>query len=164
MARLHKWLEPWIYEAYKLGTNPTKLQVMGNHLSMWKKGLEADLVHGHTCVSHLISAIGGHAMLLQHVCNHCISLHARLETSQARTQKAQTPMRADMVVDSYMMRPHIVTEWAIAAADVVHLLTIDGHTFVERWPDPPSPADTHPWSDSWNTDQIHWPWWKPAKW
>ena len=41
------------------------------------------------------------------------------------------PMGADMVVDSYVMRPHIVTEWAIAATDVVHLLTIDGHTFVK---------------------------------
>ena len=36
-----------------------------------------------------------------------------------------------MVVDSYVMRSHIVTEWAIAAADVVHLPMIDGCTFVE---------------------------------
>ena len=41
------------------------------------------------------------------------------------------PMGADMVVDSYVMRSHIVTEWAIAAADIVHWLTIDGRTFVE---------------------------------
>ena len=79
----------------------------------------------------LISAIGGHAMFLQHVGKHCIGLHARLETSQVRTQKAQTPMRADMVVDSYVMRPDIVIEWALTATDVVHLPTIDGHTFVE---------------------------------
>ena len=79
----------------------------------------------------LISAIGDHAMFFQHVGKHCIGLHARLETSQVRAQKAQTPMGADMVVDSYVMRPHIVTEWAIAATDVVHLLMIDGRTFVE---------------------------------
>ena len=41
------------------------------------------------------------------------------------------PMGADMVVDSYVMRSHIATEWAVAAADVVHLLMIDGSTFVE---------------------------------
>ena len=103
----------------------------GNHLSQWKKGLEADLVHGHTHASHLISAIGGHAMFFQHVGKHCISLHMRLETSRVRAQKAQTPKGVDMVVDSYVMRPHIVAEWAIAAADIVHLPMIDGHTFVE---------------------------------
>ena len=70
-------------------------------------------------------------MFFQHVGKHCIDLHARLETPRVRAQKAQTPMGVDMVVDSYVMRPHIVNEWAIAAADVVHLLTIDGCTFVE---------------------------------
>ena len=79
----------------------------------------------------LISAIGDHAIFFQHVGKHCIGLHVRLETPRVRTQKAQMPMGADMVVDSYVMRPHIVTEWAIAAADIVHLLTIDGCTFVE---------------------------------
>ena len=79
----------------------------------------------------LISAIGDHAMFFQHVGKHCISLHVRLETPWVRTQKAQMPMGADMVVDTYVMRPHIVTEWAIAAADIVHLPTIDGHMFVE---------------------------------
>ena len=102
----------------------------GNHLGQWKKGLEADLVHGHTCASHLISAIGGHAMFFQHVGKHCIGLHARLETSRVRAQKAQMPMGVDMVVDSYVMRPHIVTEWAIAATNIVHLPTIDGRMFV----------------------------------
>ena len=70
-------------------------------------------------------------MFFQHVGKHCISLHVRLETSRVRAQKAQMPMGADMVVDGYVMRPHIVAEWAIAAADVVHLLVVDGHTFVE---------------------------------
>ena len=79
----------------------------------------------------LISAIGDHAMFFQHVGKHCIGLNVRLETPQVRTQKAQMPMGADMLVDSYVMRPHIVTEWAIAAAYVVHLQTIDGRTFVE---------------------------------
>ena len=41
------------------------------------------------------------------------------------------PMGADMVVDGYVMRPHIVAEWAITAADVVHLPAIAGRTFVE---------------------------------
>ena len=59
-------------------------------------------------------------MFFQHVGKHCIGLHTRLEASRVRAQKTQTPMGADMVVDSYVMRPHIVTEWAIAAADVVH--------------------------------------------
>ena len=36
-----------------------------------------------------------------------------------------------MVIDSYVMRSQIVTEWAIAATDVVHLPMIDGRTFVE---------------------------------
>ena len=36
-----------------------------------------------------------------------------------------------MVVDSYVVRSHIVTEWAIAATDIVHLPTIDGCMFVE---------------------------------
>ena len=79
----------------------------------------------------LISAIGDHAMFFQHVGKHCIRLHVRLETPRVRTQKAQMPMGADMVVDSYVMRSHIVTEWTIAATDIVHLLMIDGHTFVE---------------------------------
>ena len=103
----------------------------GNHLGQWKKGLEVDLVHGHTCASHLISAIGGHAMFFQHVGKHCIGLHVRLETSWVRAQKAQMPMGADMVVDSYVMRPHIVTEWPIAATDIIHLLTIDCCTLLE---------------------------------
>ena len=70
-------------------------------------------------------------MFFQHVGKHCIGLHVRLETPRVRTQKAQMPMGADMDVDSYVMRPHIVTEWAIAATDVVHLLMIDSRTFVE---------------------------------
>ena len=90
-----------------------------------------DLVHGHTCAPRLISAIGGDAMFFQHVGKHCIGLHVKLETSWVRAQKAQTPMGVDMVVDGYVMRPHIVAEWAITAADIVHLLVIDGHTFVE---------------------------------
>ena len=36
---------------------------------------------------------------------HCIGLHARLETPLVRAQKAQMPMGADMVVDSYVMKP-----------------------------------------------------------
>ena len=36
-----------------------------------------------------------------------------------------------MVVDSYVMRSHIVTERAIAATDIVHLPMIDSCTFVE---------------------------------
>ena len=90
-----------------------------------------DLVHGHTCAPHLISAIGGHAMFFQLVGKHCIGFHARLETSWVRAQKAQMPMGVDMVVDGYVMRPHIVAEWAIAATDIVHLLAVDGCTFVE---------------------------------
>ena len=70
-------------------------------------------------------------MFFQHVGKHCIGLQMRLETSWVRAQKAQMPMGADMVVDSYVMRPHIVTEWAIAATDIVHLPMIDGRTFVE---------------------------------
>ena len=49
-------------------------------------------------------------MFLQHVGKHCIGLQMRWETSRVRAQKAQTPMGVDMVVDSYVMRPHIVTE------------------------------------------------------
>ena len=41
------------------------------------------------------------------------------------------PMGADMVVDGYVVSPHIFAEWAITAADIVHLLTIDGHKFME---------------------------------
>ena len=90
-----------------------------------------DLVHGHTCALHLISALGVHAMFFQHVGKHCIGLHARLETSWVRAQEAQMPMGVDMVVDGYVMRPHIVAEWAITAIDIVHLPAIDGRTFVE---------------------------------
>ena len=90
-----------------------------------------ELVHGHTCVPCLISAIGLHAMFFQHVGKHCISLHMRLEASWVRAQKAQMPMGADLVVDGYVVSPHIVAEWAITATDIVHLLTIDGHMFME---------------------------------
>ena len=96
-----------------------------------KKGLEAELVHGHTRTPRLTSAIGLHTMFFQHVGKHCISLHARLEASWVGAQKAQTPMGTDMVVDGYVVSPDIVAEWAITATDVIHLLTIDGCTFME---------------------------------
>ena len=70
-------------------------------------------------------------MFFQHVGKHCIGLHARLEASWVGAQKAQMPMGADMVVDGYVVSPHIVAEWAITATDIVHLPTIDGSTFME---------------------------------
>ena len=83
------------------------------------------MVHGHTRAPRLTSTIGLHAMFFQHVGKHCISLHARLEASWVGAQKAQMPMGTDMVVDGYVVSPHIVAEWAITATDIVHLPMID---------------------------------------
>ena len=41
------------------------------------------------------------------------------------------PMGMDMVVDGYVVSPHIVAEWAITATDIVHLPMIDGRTLME---------------------------------
>ena len=54
-----------------------------------------------------------------------------LEASWVGAQKAQMPVGMDMVVDGYVVSPHIVAEWAITPADVVHLSMIDGHMFME---------------------------------
>ena len=40
-------------------------------------------------------------------------------------------MGMDMVVDGYVVSPHIVAEWAITATDIVHLPMIDGRMFME---------------------------------
>ena len=83
----------------------------------------------------LTLAIGHNAMLLLHVGKNCIGLHVSLETPQIGAQKAQMPMGVDMVVDGYVVRPHIITEQAVATADIVNLPMIDGNTIFQMFRD-----------------------------
>ena len=41
------------------------------------------------------------------------------------------PMGTDVVIDGYVVNPHVVAEWAVTTTDIVYLPMVDSHTFME---------------------------------